>query len=147
MQNSKLLDLVKEELNVKKIELTNEIKKEESWIIREEDGIKVALNIKITPELKREGMIRDLVRAVQEMRKKAGLEISDRIELSLYSEDKEIQKAIQEWQDYIRKETLARGLEIRVQKDGDGEKVKIGDNEVTINLKSKIENLKFTSKI
>ncbi|MFA4881117.1 MAG: isoleucine--tRNA ligase [Candidatus Doudnabacteria bacterium] len=140
MQNLKLLDLMREELNVKKIELTNEIQEEENWMIGEEDGIKVALNTEITPELKREGIIRDLVRAVQEMRKKAGLEVSDRIELSLYSEDKEIQKAIQEWQDYIQKETLAERIQTLLLSgsptEKSGARVKIEGKEVRISIRN-----------
>jgi len=135
MQNAKLLDIIKEELNVKEIEFKAKIEEGKDWLIGEEKGLKVALNIEITPELKREGFARDLVRVIQEMRKKAGLEVSDRIELSLESEDKDIQKAIAEWQDYIKKETLAERLEdIQGKADG-GEKVRIEGKEVEVKVK------------
>ena len=129
-QNSKFLNLIKEELNVKEIKVVSEIKEGDDLLVAEDGDLKVALNIKITPELKREGIARDLVRAVQEMRKKAGLEVSDRIELSLYSEDKEIQKAIQEWQEYIKKETLA----VRIKEKEGQEIVKIEGNNVGIEI-------------
>ncbi|MDD5627060.1 MAG: isoleucine--tRNA ligase [Patescibacteria group bacterium] len=135
-QNSKLLNLMREELNIKEIKVVSEIKEAGDLLVAEDGDLKVALNIKITPELKREGIVRDLVRVVQEMRKKAGLEVSDRIELSLYSEDGEIQKAIQEWQDYIQKETLAERLGEIWGGIDEVEKVKIEGKEVQISIRN-----------
>jgi isoleucyl-tRNA synthetase len=71
-----------------------------------EAGIVVALDIGLTPELEREGTARDLVREIQELRKKADLEVSDRIQLSISGAD-EILKA---WAEYIQTETLATEL-------------------------------------
>ena len=65
----------------------------------------------ITPELKREGMARDFIRHVQQMRKDAGLEITDRIRIADHTEDRELDQAIQEWREYICAETLAEGIE------------------------------------
>ena len=74
-----LLKLIKEELNVKEIELVKKIRKKKNWVIETEDNLKVALNIKITPKLKREGQIREFIRQVQALRKEAGLKPKDRI--------------------------------------------------------------------
>ncbi len=71
----------------------------------------IALNMDITPELKREGMMREVVRNVQISRKKAGLEVDDRIHLSLSTTDEELRKAIEEHHDTILAETLAGSLE------------------------------------
>lgn len=69
-------------------------------------GAFVALDTNITPELKRESMARDFVRAVQIQRKDLDLHVADRIRLS-YSTNQEMAAAIKEWADYICKETLA----------------------------------------
>jgi isoleucyl-tRNA synthetase len=67
----------------------------------------VALDSRISPELAREGMARDIVRQVQDLRKRAGLEMEDRILLHLASPNAELSKAIQEHRATIAGETLA----------------------------------------
>jgi isoleucyl-tRNA synthetase len=66
----------------------------------------VALDARITPELAREGMARDIVRQVQDLRKRAGLEMEDRIALHLESPHAELSKAIDEHRATIAGETL-----------------------------------------
>lgn len=70
----------------------------------------VTLDKTITPELRREGLAREVVRYVQAARKDAGLNVDDRIKLSLTTEDEELQQAIEEHKEVIRAETLAETL-------------------------------------
>ncbi len=86
--------------------LLESISREGTWGV-EGDGMLVALDTKLTPELVHEGIARDIVRNIQELRKKSGLEITDRISLQLASKGEPIQKAIQEFVSYIEGETLA----------------------------------------
>lgn len=66
----------------------------------------VVMNLELTPELKREGMMREVIRHVQNSRKQAGLQVDDRIVLSLEASG-ELKKAIEQFEDVIASETLA----------------------------------------
>jgi isoleucyl-tRNA synthetase len=79
--------------------------------VAEEAGLLVALDLQLTDPLKREGIARDLVRNLQVARKDAGLSVSQRIELGLATESREIQEAICEHREYIKDELLATTLE------------------------------------
>jgi isoleucyl-tRNA synthetase len=67
----------------------------------------VLIDKRLTPELRSEGIARDVIRNVQNLRKDAGLEIDDRITLSLSTESAALKTAIEAFADYIRQETLA----------------------------------------
>lgn len=67
----------------------------------------VGIDTMLTPELKREGLMREIVRHIQSLRKEFGLEVSDRIELEITSNDPEVLQAIAEHNDTIHKEVLA----------------------------------------
>ncbi len=73
--------------------------------------LKVEVNMELTPELIREGMVRDITRRVNQMRKEAGLTINDRIALKIYSEADEVKKLYEEHADSIKEATLADSIE------------------------------------
>ena len=95
-----LIDIAKDELNVKSVEIVTD---SESESVQPS----VVYDLTITPELKREGLMREIVRHVQSVRKQAGLQIDDRIVLSISSDDSEISQAIDAFADVIKSETLA----------------------------------------
>ena len=74
-----------------------------------EGGVTVALELEVTPELRREGVARELVRTIQEARKEAGLEVTDRIELGVETSG-EPAEALAAHRDEIAEETLASEL-------------------------------------
>jgi isoleucyl-tRNA synthetase len=78
LQNE-FINLIKEELNIKEVEMVKEIREGKNWILAGEEGIKIALNIEITPQLKEEGMVREFIRQIQGVRKQAGLIPKDKI--------------------------------------------------------------------
>ena len=95
-----LIDIAKDELNVKSVEIVTD---SESELAQPS----VVYDLTITPELKREGLMREIVRHVQSARKQAGLQIDDRIVLSISSDDSEISQAVNAFADVIKSETLA----------------------------------------
>ncbi len=110
------------------------------YAVAEEAGYAVAVTTEITPDLLAEGLARELVRRVQEMRKTAGFEIADRIRL-YHEGDDEVAAVMQSWGDYIRGETLAEevvrgsapsGAHVE-EHDVDGRKVTLGVEKVTGN--------------
>lgn len=102
-------------------------------------GKEVSLDLTLTPELKREGMAREVIRNVQSARKVAGLNIDDRIELYLASDDDELSKAVSEHAETIASETLAPNLAAESPR-GDAvhtSEVKVDKATLTINLKKR----------
>ena len=95
-----LIDIAKDELNVKSVEIVADSESESAQP-------SVVYDLTITSELKREGLMREIVRHVQSARKQTGLQIDDRIVLSISSDDSEISQAIDAFADVIKSETLA----------------------------------------
>jgi isoleucyl-tRNA synthetase len=88
--------IIADEVNVKEVQHVDEVK------------MSVTVDKKITPELQREGMMREVVRAVQNARKQAGLNVDDRILLYFVTEDPVLKQAIEEHEAIIQNETLTQ---------------------------------------
>jgi len=114
IKNKELLDLIKDEVNVKKIVFDPKIKNE------------IELDTKITAELREEGMIRDIIREIQGMRKKAGLKPKDKI-LIQYLGTPELNKILEKNKKIILIETKAQSFSLK-----DREKKFIVESEITI---------------
>ena len=78
----------------------------EGWSVVNEQGETVALDLELTPELRRAGLAREVIRMVQEARKASGFEVSDRITLTWQAEG-EVAEAVAEHQELISREVLA----------------------------------------
>ncbi len=101
------LNIGEQTLELEPEEILVEARSPEGYAAQEEGGYLVAFNTVLTEELEREGLARDLVRHVQELRKNSGLEITDRIELLVVSPDPQIKQALEEHRATIASETLA----------------------------------------
>ena len=98
-------------------------------------GLVIGLTTEITPELRDRGLARDLVRAIGELRKKAGCKVSDRIELGFATESPLILGVLDKLADYIGAETLAT-LHTKPLASADAERtVEVDDLSVHITLK------------
>ena len=86
---NELLNLTKEELNVKEVEVVEKIGKKNGWVIREDESLRISLNIEITAELQEEGVVREVGRQIQGMRKDAGCKPEDKI-VVYYSGEKDL---------------------------------------------------------
>ena len=89
----------------------------EGWLVANEGNITVALDISIDQELMEEGIAREIVSKIQNLRKSNGFEVTDRISLN-FSGDFEIEKAINNNLDYVKSETLANSIQFNVQQEG-----------------------------
>ncbi|HEU4867492.1 MAG TPA: isoleucine--tRNA ligase [Actinomycetota bacterium] len=83
----------------------------EGWAVGSAGPIQMALDTRLTDDLRKEGLARDVVRHIQQLRKDSGLEISDRIEVTYHTESEELREAIETWADYIKGEVQARELD------------------------------------
>ncbi|MDX3093688.1 isoleucine--tRNA ligase [Streptomyces sp. ME19-03-3] len=79
----------------------------EGWSVASDSGATVALDLEITPELRRAGLARDVIRLVQEARKNSGLDVADRIALRWTATDAELSEALAEHARLVADEVLA----------------------------------------
>lgn len=111
------------------------LKAQEGWTGVADRDTQVALDTRITEELALEGMARDIIRQVQDLRKKSGLEMEDRIILHLETPSELLGKSIAGHRDYIASETLVLNYSATAPTDAQVAQVKIETHELTITLK------------
>lgn len=104
----------------------------EGWLVANANGITVALDVTITPELRNEGIARELVNRIQNLRKDSGFEVTDRIEVTLKSEAK-LEEAINQNLKYIKEETLSEKLEFQTEVEN-GLEIAFDDIETYISI-------------
>ncbi len=103
--------------------------------VASDKGVTVAVDTELTPALVQEGYARDLVRAINNMRKDAGLEISDRIDLA-YTAEADVAAALVNFADYVKQETLTLTLTDGVLDNTTYEEtVTVGDQTVKLVLR------------
>lgn len=102
------------------------------WAAAEGKSCVVVLSTDLTPELIREGYARDLVRFIQDRRKDLACEYTDRIEVAIVVDDDELRLAVQEYQEYLRQETLADAITFEPLEDTDSVTIKVAG--VTLEL-------------
>ena len=102
--NGKIINLGREDVEIKSQDI-------EGWLVANEGSLTVALDVTITDDLRQEGIARELVNRIQNLRKDSGFEVTDRIDVVLQTEDN-IVNAVNTNLEYIKTETLTEELEI-----------------------------------
>jgi isoleucyl-tRNA synthetase len=100
--NKEEIEILPEDIEI----ISSEIK---GWVVESQDGVTVALDTELNEQLINEGLAREFVNRVQNMRKDVGYEVTDRIQIS-FSGDEKLVKAIISFKDYISNETLAEKI-------------------------------------
>ena len=88
------------------------------WLVANEGNLTIALDVTVTPELRREGIARDIVNRIQNIRKSRDYDITDRIALT-FAPGEATDDAIRDFADYISRQVLATSLEIAPLADGE----------------------------
>ena len=100
------------------------------WLVANEGNVTVALEVELTEELLQEGLARELINRIQNMRKDSGLEITDRIDI-LVAEYEKMNAAIEHYGEYIKGQVLADNITIAAN---DGEEVDFDDFKLNIKI-------------
>ncbi|WP_409029256.1 isoleucine--tRNA ligase [Gracilimonas sediminicola] len=112
----------------------------EGWTVETEGGLSVAVDTDLSEELIQEGIAREFVNRVQNMRKEANFDVTDRIAIGFTGADN-IKEAVVSMSDYIKKETLAEEIQISELEVSDFTKSwEIGEEECTISIRRNINS-------
>ena len=113
------------------------------WLVSNEGVLTVALDINITRELRLEGLSRELINRIQNIRKDSGLEITDRISVKTTSNAKMVE-SLNDWSDYVKSQVLANeiacvddftdGTEVEIDEYHEGVDVKVEEFKINIQI-------------
>jgi isoleucyl-tRNA synthetase len=131
LRDNGLIDLVVQgqavQLTPEEVEIR--ITAKPGWAAANDRGVVVVLATELTPDLLREGLARDLVRAIQDRRKEIGCEFTDRIEVGVETDSSDLRGAIEQFGSYIAGETLADKVTPASLKGADVVAINVGDTE------------------
>ena len=100
------------------------------WLVSNEGNLTVALEVELTDALRQEGMARELINRIQNIRKESGFEITDRISVVL-APNAEVEKAVSSFADYIKTQVLADDITLQ---PNDGQEVEFDDFKLNITV-------------
>jgi isoleucyl-tRNA synthetase len=101
------------------------------WLVANQDKLTVALDIEISEDLHKEGIARELVNRIQNLRKSQEFEITDRIAIAISSNEK-LDSAIEDFSDYIKVQVLAET--INITKESHSSEIEVNDEVITIDV-------------
>ncbi|MBI3626946.1 class I tRNA ligase family protein [Candidatus Uhrbacteria bacterium] len=124
-----LRDLIKDELNVKNVSVVPEFKASDKLLVGVVGQVQVGLNVELTDELKEEGLVREIVRGINGLRKAQNLTIQDRVSLKVSSQEKSLLDVIKKYQSEISASVLADKIELADSAGGEALEI----NDFTLN--------------
>ena len=104
------------------------------WLVASEGALTVALDIEVTPELRREGLSRELVNRIQNLRKSSGFEVTDRIHTVVYANDPDLAEALTAFGAYVKAQTLSLSIDLHPFADAPETATEVEWTEGTIKL-------------
>ena len=136
LENEGKLQIVVEGQNIDIVAADVEIISEDipGWLVANEGNLTVALEVQLTDSLRKEGLARELINRIQNIRKDSGLEITDRIDVAI-EPNKAIQEACGEFGDFVMTQVLADSISFE---PNDGTEVSFDE----MNLRIKVEKTK-----
>lgn len=105
-----LEQIIADEVNVKEVISGGEPRGGDGWLLKQERDFSVALNVTMTPALEEEGIVREIVRQINALRKEKGLTINDRVVLTCHTDDTRFVEILEKNRDEIVKNVLATVL-------------------------------------
>jgi len=134
--DDELLDLIKDELNVGEVILTERLPTGDEFVRKEDSSIKVCLDITITDELKIQGIVREIIRQINAMRKDANLTIGDLVTLYYHTDDPVLKTIFEQNKSQILTEVIATSAEEKIPQEIELKKVlDFGGKKVTFTIK------------
>jgi isoleucyl-tRNA synthetase len=121
--------IIADELNVNKV-LSGNVA-DPRWVVKEDGDLKVALNTEISAELKKQGMIREVVRSINQIRKELKFTIEDKIEVRYSTEDSLLLEVFDSFGTEIKASVLAEKME---RGDVSGEEIKIDERPIKLQI-------------
>jgi isoleucyl-tRNA synthetase len=128
--NGETVNLTREDVEI----ISSEIK---GWLVETEEGVTVAVDIELNDELLAEGVAREFVNRIQNLRKDSGFEVTDRIVIEFNGSDKLVE-SVKSFSNYIAAETLADNVSFNEQLNNGHSPIRIGEFECSV----KIEKVK-----
>jgi len=104
------------------------------WLVASEGTLTVALDVEVTPELRCEGLARELVNRIQNLRKASGFEVTDRIETVVYAADPALSDALAAFGDYVKAQTLSLSIGLYPLEQAPADAVEVEWTEGSIKL-------------
>ncbi|MFA5050766.1 MAG: isoleucine--tRNA ligase [Patescibacteria group bacterium] len=108
--NQGLIDLIKNEVNLKEINFVENLPQGDGWQTNEDSEIKLSLEINITPELKKEGLARELTRNINSLRKESGLTQKDQVDIYYQTSFVDLEEVMNDFADLLKEKTASKNI-------------------------------------
>ena len=125
------IDGVSHDISLEEIEIVEQQKG--NYAVAREDNLTIALDTELTPELETEGIAREFVNRIQNLRKESNLQVMDRIRI-FYDAPQRVDNAVSQMSDYIKTETLAVDLDNRLPSENPGQQVEIDTDTFAVSI-------------
>jgi len=132
-----LLAIIADELNIKKIAIIKAASKENGWIAAEDKNIKIAIYTAISPVLRQEGLAREIIRAINGLRKELNLTPNDIVSAVLDTNDAELKDCLEKWGKEISNKCRFKILALK--------EIKTNESAQILNIEGKFIKIKINT--